>query len=207
MQFIVDGVAQPVQQLNSFGMAGLYLSNLAVGPHTVLAAYGGDRHFVSRSTHSPLDFTVNPIQTSATLTSSAPTAAVGQSVTFTATVGSVAPGTGTPPGAVAFAIDGGTPTNVPVNAAGQAVLTLNSLPQGSHSVVATYVASTDYATSSASLTENILRASSTAISPLNSSAVVGQTVSVTAPVSGSGGAPTRSVTFSVEGTSQPAMPL
>jgi len=40
VQFIIDNVPQPVQQLNSFGMAGLYVSNLAVGPHTLLAAYG-----------------------------------------------------------------------------------------------------------------------------------------------------------------------
>jgi autotransporter-associated beta strand protein len=207
MQFILDGVAQPVQPLNNFGQAGLYISTLPVGPHTLLAAYGGDSHFTNSGTPTPLNFNVNQISTAATLTSSAPSAAIGQNVTFTAAVGPVAPGTGVPPGTVTFTFDGGSPNTLALDSTGHASITVNTLGLGSHTVAVTYNGSTNYATTTTSITENILKASSTSISPASASAVVGQGVPFTATVTGSGGTPTGSVTFVVDGVSQPAVTL
>ena len=57
------------------------------------------------------------------------------------------------------------------------------------------------------MTENILKASSTSISPTSAAAVVGQGVNFTATVSGSGGTPTGSVTFVVDGINQAPVAL
>jgi large repetitive protein len=57
------------------------------------------------------------------------------------------------------------------------------------------------------LTENILHASSTSVSPASATAVFGQGVAFTASVTGSGGIPTGSVTFVVDGVNQAAIPL
>jgi large repetitive protein len=129
------------------------------------------------------------------LTSSSLKAAVGQNVTFMAAVGPVAPGTGVPPGSVTFTFDGGSASTVALDSTGHAALSTSTLTLGSHTVAVTYNGATNYATSSASLTENILKASSTSISPSSAAAVVGQGTIFTATVSGSGGTPTGSVTL------------
>jgi hypothetical protein len=55
MQFIVNGVAQPVQPLNSYGMAGLYTTALASGINQIFAAYGGDSNYNASGTPTPLN--------------------------------------------------------------------------------------------------------------------------------------------------------
>lgn len=82
------------------------LSNLAVGDHSITAAYGGDSNFNSSSTGSPLAQTVEKADTSTGVSSSDLSAKTGQAVTFTAVVLPIAPGTGTPTGTVTFIQDG-----------------------------------------------------------------------------------------------------
>lgn len=138
--------------------------------------------------------------TTTTVTSSANPAVVGQSVTFTATVSVVAPGTGTPTGAVTF-LDGATSLGTgTVNAERQATLTTSALVAGAHGITARYAGDTNFATStSASLTQTINKAATTTalISSVNPSAV-GQAVTFTATVNVSApgaGTPTGTVTF------------
>ncbi len=124
--------------------ATLTLSSLGVGSHTINAFYAGDGNFsASDSTAAPADQTVDQASTTTSLASSASTTDAGQSVTFTVSVGAVAPGAGTPTGTVTFN-DGssviGTATLVLDHTTGfdQATLALSTLGVGNHSITASY---------------------------------------------------------------------
>jgi hypothetical protein len=85
--FSIDGQAEPAVDLSVVGgvdQATFSTTTLAVGPHTISAAYGGDTTFAA-STATPLTQTVDA-PTSTTLSSTANPSTVGQSVTFTATI-------------------------------------------------------------------------------------------------------------------------
>jgi autotransporter-associated beta strand protein len=206
MQFILDGVVQPVQPLNSFGEAGLYISTLAAGPHTLLAAYGGDSNFASSSTPAPLNFMVNPISTSTTVTASQNPVGAGAAVTFTA---ATTPASGSlPAGSVeAFSIPGVlAQTFVPVNSAGKASITVSNLVQGSDTVnVQFFPSNNNFGVSTASLTEMVLKASTTTVMASPTSSTYGQPVTLTAtvgPAVAGSGTPTGTVTFVVNGVNQ-----
>jgi hypothetical protein len=89
---------------------------------------------------------VNVLQaaTTAVVASSANPALPGTSVTFTATLNAVAPGSGTPTGAVQFSVDGspvGTPASL---SGGVAQFVTSSLSHGAHSVTAAYTGDTNF---------------------------------------------------------------
>jgi hypothetical protein len=111
---------------------------LAVGLHSITASYSNTldpTHF--DSTSAILVQTVLE-STATTLVSSANPSAVGQSVTFTATVAALAGGTVPPDGTVTFA-DGSTTLNVAtLSAGGVATYTTAALANGLHSITATY---------------------------------------------------------------------
>ena len=107
--FTIDGTAQspvPFEVLGNVDQASLpAISSLTVGPHTIQATYSGDDNFATSMAKSLIQ-NVNPIATSTTLSSAAPSgSSFGQPVTFTA---NVAPGSGTatPTGTVTFTVDG-----------------------------------------------------------------------------------------------------
>src|SRR5207302_6439180 len=75
----------------SSGTATFATSTLSVAAHSITAVYGGDTNFTG-STSSALTQTVNKPGTTTALSSSANPSAFGQSVTFTATVAVLAPG-------------------------------------------------------------------------------------------------------------------
>src|SRR5207249_2374752 len=102
--FSVDGTPLATNNLIS-GLARYTNATLAVGPHTITAAYSGDGSF-NPNTSSDLTQTVNQASTSTTLLSSNLPAVFGQPVIFASTVSVVAPGAGTPTGAVTFSVDG-----------------------------------------------------------------------------------------------------
>src|SRR5205085_3433033 len=93
---------------------------------------------------------VSQASSTTAVTSSATPSVFGQSVTFTATVAAVAPGSGTATGSVVFS-DGttvlGTAT---VNGQGQATLTTAALGLGSHSITADYSGDNNFIASSSS---------------------------------------------------------
>jgi hypothetical protein len=91
---------------------------------------------------------------STALTSTANPSTVGQSVTFTATVSPVSPGTGTPTGTVTFK-DGATVLGTTNLAAGQASFTTSALSVGGHAITASYSGDGSFSASSASLTQNV----------------------------------------------------
>ncbi len=90
----------------SSGQATFSSAALSVSTHTITASYSGDNNFIE-STSGDFLQTVNQASTTTTVASSTNPSDFGQCVTFTATVGAVAPGAGTPTGIVTF-LDSGT---------------------------------------------------------------------------------------------------
>jgi hypothetical protein len=181
------------------GKATLSTATLAVGAHSITATYNGSGTFIA-STSLALTQTVKKAASSTSVTSSHNPSVSGQSVTFTATVKAVAPGTGTPTGTVTFK-NGGTQIGSPQPlVGGKATLSTSALTVGAHSITATYNGSTNYNTSvSPALTQTVNKAATT--TTLTSSpnpSHLGQTVTFTATVAvvapGSG-TPTGTVTL------------
>jgi hypothetical protein len=127
------------------GAANFPVSSLTAASHSLTAVYNGATNF-SASTSPTLTQTVNRASTSTTLTSSRNPSTFGQSVTFTATVRSIAPGTGTPTGSVVFK-DGSTTIATVSLSNGTAAFSSTSLSRGIHSITAAYQGSGNYSTS------------------------------------------------------------
>ena len=146
--------------------------------------------------------TVNQASTTTTLSPTNPIV-FGQSVTFTATVAAVSPGSGTPTGTVNF-LDGTTTigTDETLNSSGVATFSTSSLPAGTDSITAVYSGDPNFTTSTSSvLSQVVLQASSTTLTSGTNPSVSGQSVTFTATVAASSGAgtPTGTVNF-LDGT-------
>ncbi len=131
-----------------------------------------------------------------TLTSSLNPSALGQAVTFTATV-KPATGSGTPTGTVTFN-DGATVLGPGTLSGGTATLTTSGLGAGVHSITAIYGGDANFASStSPALMQTVSKAaSSTSVVSSNSSSNRGVAVTFTATVTSSAASiPTGTVTF------------
>lgn len=121
--------------LNASGVASFTSSTLAAGTYAVTAAYAGDAGN-NPSTSTAVTETVTAATT--TTLSAAPTsAAIGASVTFTATVAE-SPGGAVPTGSVTFASGATMLGTGTLNAAGVAAYTTSSLAAGAYSVTVVY---------------------------------------------------------------------
>jgi len=150
---VIDGTGATCTTATLVAGAGsCTLTSTTAGSKTLTATYSGDTNF-NTSTSAGVTHTVNMAATTTTVSSSANPSVFGQSVTFTATVAPVAPGTGTPTGTVQFVVDGanfGTPVAL---AGGMATSTAtSSLSVGSHTVSATYSGDANFTTSTGTLT-------------------------------------------------------
>jgi uncharacterized delta-60 repeat protein len=172
-------------------------STLALGSHSITAAYSGDSNFTGSSA-GPLNQTVNVDGSVTTVTSSANPSVYSQAVTFTAKVVAKSPGTGTPTGAVTF-MDGSTTLGTVALSAGKATLTTSNLNLGSNSIAVSYSGDTNFTASSATLTQTVNQdATVTTLSSSADPSVYGQTVTITAKVAAKApgtGTPTGTVTF------------
>jgi len=136
------------------GKATFSTSALAVGSHSITAVYGGSIDY-GTSTSSVLTQTVNKAASSTTVTSSLNPSTLGKSVTFTITVVTVAPGSGTPTGTVTFK-NGATTVGTAPLASGKATISTSALTHGAHSMTAVYSGSVDNLSStSAILTQTV----------------------------------------------------
>jgi len=135
------------------GQASLTTSTLAVGSHSITASYGGDGNFNSSS--SSLGQTVNKASTATSLSSSANPSAIGQLVTFTATVNVVAPAAGTPTGTVTFSDGSTTLATVALSSSGIATFNTSTLAVKSHLITAVYSGDDNFNGSTGSLTQNV----------------------------------------------------
>ncbi len=209
--FTLNGNGAGSGTTNGSGVAtsSASLGTIAPGTYTtgVNANFAGNGPILASSAANSL--TVSQANTTTALTSSASSSAFGQSVTFTATVSAFAPGSGTRTGTVQFVIDGSN-SGSPVALSGGTATSapISSLPLGSHTVTATYSGDTNFTTSTSSTLTQTVGQASTSIGVTSSvgTSVFGQSVtltaaiSVTAPGSGAGTAPTGTVQFQDNGT-------
>jgi hypothetical protein len=183
---------------NGSGRAYVSVSNLAVGSHSLWASYSGDTlHFASDNSTTPFRQVVNE-GTATTVTSSANPSALGSAVNFKATV-SIANGGGvTPDGTVTF-LDGNTALATVPLVAGSATYTTSTLMDGAHAITASF--SGDAATfisgsTSGVLNQDVLAASTVAITSGPNPSVYGTQVTFTATVTSVASvAPTGTVSF------------
>ena len=184
--------------------AAVSTAALTAGTHSITAQYLGDGNF-SSSTFSPATVPVRMASTTTNLSSSASTSVFGQSVTFTATIGVVAPGAGVLTGSVTFK-DGSTTLGTgTLNSTGQATFATTTLAVGSHTITAVYGGDLNFSGStSAALAQTVSKDGSTAaITSSASPSVLNQSVSFTVTVSAAApgsGTPTGTVHFSIDGS-------
>jgi len=132
--------------LDDAGQATLTSSTLTAGTQSITAEYSSDSNF--NASNNSLDQVVDKADTTTGVSSSANPSAVGQPVTFTATVAAVAPGSGTLTGTVTFK-DGVTVLDtVTVNSAGEATYSSSTLTIGTHTITAEYSGDSNYNASS-----------------------------------------------------------
>ncbi|MEO8751346.1 MAG: Ig-like domain repeat protein [Casimicrobiaceae bacterium] len=177
-------------------------ATLAVGTHSIVAAYGGNASN-GTSASAALSQSVKAATTT-TLASSANPVTAGVSVTFTATVNGSAP-TGT----VAFTSDGTSITGcTAISLAGSgnsrtAACATSALAVGTHAIVASYAGNSANGTStSATLSQAVNgagpAATTTALASNANPVALGAPVTFTALVTGN--APTGNAAFAADGT-------
>lgn len=149
-----DGAVTLATGMLSGGLASFITTSLSVGSHSITAVYRGDSNFTG-STSAVLTQTVNKASTTTVLTSSPNPSTLNQSVTFTANVSVIAPGSGTPIGTVTFR-DGSTAlATVTLSSAGTATFSTSALTVNSHSITAVYSGDGHFNGSSGSLTQQV----------------------------------------------------
>ncbi len=199
VQFTLDGknFGTPVTLVNGSATSGS-ISTLKLGSHTITASYSGDPNFTATTAPS---FTqvVNLDNTTTSLVVTVNPSVYGQSISFTASVAAVAPGTGTPTGSVTFT-DGSTTLGKVTLAGGTATYKTTKLATGDDAITATYNGSSTFATSSSPILDQVVNqdASTTVVTTTASPSVYGQSVTLTATVSAAGpgsGTPTGTVIF------------
>jgi hypothetical protein len=193
-----DGTATLATVTLAGGTATLTTSTLAAGNHRIKAVYAGDGNFAG-STSAVLTQTVSKAASTAVIASSPNPSVFGQSVTLTATVAAVAPGTGPPTGSVIFK-EGTTTLRTVALSSGQATWNVSTLSVGNHSITAVYGGDANFTgnTSPASTQSVIQAASASSLASSLNPSKSGQSVTFTATVaavSPGSGTPTGSVTF------------
>ena len=188
--------------LAAAGTATCAVTYAGAGTHSITAIYSGNASFAG-STSPALTQTVNQASTSTALASSLNPSVTGQSVTLTATVSVIAPGTGTRTGAVMFEDGGVTITGCAakaVSAAGTAVCLASFPAAGAHPLTAVYSGDANFSGSTSPiLTETVNQgATATVVSSSVDPSVPGQTVTYTTTVTAfapASGTPSGTVTF------------
>ena len=165
VQFQADGsdLGGP-QAVDASGHASVSTSTLAVGNHAITAAFtSSNPNTLNSSGGLAGGQTVQAADTQTTVTSSGNPSELGQAVTFTAQVSTVAPGAGTPGGTVQFS-DNGTSFGSPqgLDGSGRASITTSGLAVGTHTIGATYTPSGgSFNGSSGSVSQTVERARTT----------------------------------------------
>lgn len=190
--------------MNSQGVAAwVPPTALAVGAHSLSAAYSGDASFNASSSTGPLNFTITKAAPTAILSATPATIGLGSSTTLTLVVTLTtatvpAPATGTATFSFGNSVLGTAPFVNPNGQGSMATLSVSSLPLGNDAVTATYSGDGNYdAATSEPVNISVLEPSNlTANANPTSINVTGSTV-VTATVPGVSGvpAPTGSVNF------------
>ena len=189
--------------ISSGGVATYTTAALAVGTQSITAVYSGSGTKWATSTSSALSQVVNTVTTTTTLSANPNPNAYGTSVLLTAAVTCTSSGCGTPTGTVTFTKAGTNITgcvSVTVTA-GSATCTLSGLAGGSYTVAATYTPTTNYTTSTSSLTQVVTAASTTtALTSSANPSTFNSSVTLTATVTPASGAPAVGSVAFMDGT-------
>jgi len=182
---IYDGTASlATVALGGDPLLGVALPNLAVGTHTLTAAYSGDSNYAGFAFGNYQVDVVDHFDSATTLKASAATATVGDTLTLTAVVSGSG---GIPTGSATF-MDGETTLAViPLDSSGTAIYSTGSLPGGTNTITAAYGGDAMFAGSaSVPVVLNISQAASTVtLAADNIQIAPGQAVTLTATVSAS----------------------
>jgi len=190
--------------LNTSGTAAFSTSGLSVGPHWMVAAFGGTTQY-SDSVSSAVGITITGFSTSTSIAFSSNPVPFGQSVTVTSKV-TTAPanpsGTGVPTGKINFVVSGsrGQSVTVPLDANGVATWTTSSLPVGYFYIQAIYVPTGGFLQSASTNVPLQVQSTGASISvtPAASRITSAQSLDVTIKVNATSGSPipTGTVTLS-----------
>ena len=178
VEFFAGAASLGVVALDS-GSASLTIASLAAGTHSVTAVYSGDAHHTGGSDSATQ--IVGPAQTSTTL--AAPDTIVGSATLLSASVATLAPGSGVATGLVEF-FDGSTSLGTASLAAGTASLSV-TLAVGSHSLTAAYAGDSNHdASASSAVSQTVSQATSSGVIASNfATRNFGQSVTFTATFS------------------------
>jgi RHS repeat-associated protein len=193
-----DGTLGTSSITTSSHHAAFTATTLSAAEHTITAIYLSDGNFAGSASGSVTQ-TVNQASTSVALASSPVPAYLEQSVTITATVTSVGPGSGTPDGTVTF-LEGTATLGTGTLSDGTATYTSSSFSAGVHTITASYAGSSNYSANSSIFyqTINLYPSTTSLCSSLNPS-YFGQsetfTVSMTGQQNPLEGTPTGTITF------------
>ncbi|MFD9537769.1 Ig-like domain repeat protein, partial [Streptomyces sp. NPDC060010] len=203
VEFVVDGVPVTTAPLDMSGQAQYVTSDLEVGLHGVEANYSGDVEYDPSTGADTQEVTLS--NTTTTLAFDPEPSVCGETVTVTAQVTPVPPGSGTPTGLVSFIVsDDGPVLTAPVDVNGQAQVTFSNLDVGFHQAAAFYTGDADFDGSNSPLTLHVVNQApvSVEVSVDPDPSVCGETVTLcvtVAPVSSGVGNPSGSVTFTGPG--------
>jgi YVTN family beta-propeller protein len=177
----------------SAGSAGCATNSLALGTHSITAAYSGDATYNAGS--GSLSQVVSPKETPSVTIGSAPNPSIGnQSVTFTVTVSG---NQGIPTGRV-YIQEGNYRWCTPYLSGGSATCSTAYLGTGVHSIIARYFGDAIYDGATSAPISQVVNPKGTPSITLGSTAnpsTVGQYVTYTGAVSGSFGTPTGTIVF------------
>jgi hypothetical protein len=172
------------------------LTFTSAGTKSLTATYAGDANYNASPASASVAHTVNPADTTTTITSDTPDPSnVGQAVTVNFTVAPVSPGAGTPTGNVT--VSDGVDSCTGTVAAGTCNITLTT--QGARTLTATYAGDSNFnGSTSAGEPHTVNKYATTTIITLGSPdpSVVGQSVTVQYSVTSGSGTPTGNVTVS-----------
>ncbi len=191
------------------GIIAFLNPTLAIGPHTLTAAYSGDATHTAITSSTLTQSILQGTSTALSASSTAVNAGTSVSITATITGSASKPLSGSPIGTITFT-DGTTVLAVVApNASGVATYTTATLAPGQHPIIASYSGdSNDASSASTSLSITVTIATTqtsfaTSVNPINS----GATLTLTSAVTGNGGTPTGTVTFHDGGTVLTAVQL
>ena len=191
------GTLSPLGTGPATASAVISVSSLSIGSHAITAVYAGDTDYVG-STSGAVSEVISLATSSNVLTANTTAPIATKPVTLTATLSSNG---GTPTGTVTF-MDGATAIGTGNLANGVASATTSTLTVGAHTITAIYGGDAkDSASTSNSVTVTVQAATTNVgLTPSQNPTNFGQPFTLTAKVSGNGGVPTGSVTFSDGGT-------